>query len=482
MMPWLYIFFAMSAFLFFALLTFPMALAAIGTCSPKRNVRDMDSRRWPGVSLIVAAFNESAVIKQKTLNAVDLTYSGEFEIIVANDGSTDDTVAISRSIQNDKLRVLDFKENRGKASVVNDAVAEARYDVICLSDANVMFRPDALRKMVSRLQGERIGAVSGDVRLASHESSFGEGESLYYKLERAVHRGESRIGSMMGVDGGMYVIRKELFRNLPPDTILDDFVITMNVIKQGFRVVYEPDAVATENGTPRARDEFRRRIRVAAGAMQSLKRGQFPPIWRPIEFLQYISHKLLRWLGPVWLLALFVSNCFLWNEGALYQAALIGQTAVYLAAGLATVCVPFRRTPGGRHSVLLRHEPHRDGHRPCQRAVLETTGNLEADGAHGSRGGDCGPQIAGACLVMRSSVIESPPGSSLEGLAVDGHTGAALSPSLFHRPEWEQVFAVYGLRWRRLTVQRDGQLVGVLPLVWQKSWLFGQPARVVAVV
>lgn len=340
--PAILIFGVAAGFLLYSLILYPV-LENLMRLGPRRG--SSNEPMEPHVTLLVIAHNEAPILEEKVNNCLTLDYGADrSELLIASDGSTDATVEIARRFESQGVRVLEFAENRGKASVINDAIRQAEGNVICLSDANVMFRPDALQKMVSRLQDERIGAVSGDVRLASHESNFGEGESLYYKLERAVHRGESRIGSMMGVDGGMYVLRKELFRELPPDTILDDFVITMNVIKQGFRVVYEPDAVATENGTPRARDEFRRRIRVAAGAMQSLKRGQLPPLRRPVEFFQYISHKLLRWLGPVWLLALFVSNCFLWNEGAFFQAALIGQAAVYLTAGLATVCVPFRRT------------------------------------------------------------------------------------------------------------------------------------------
>jgi len=297
------------------------------------------------VSLIIPAYNEESVLGEKLENSLAIEYpSDRLEIVVASDGSQDETVNIARGFEDRGVHVLDYPERRGKASVVNEAAAATQADVLCFCDANVMFRPDALRRMVARLDQRHVGAISGDVRMASHESDFGEGESLYYFLERMLQLRESRVGSIQGVDGGMYVIRRELFQPLPADTILDDFVLSMRVIQQGKRVVYEPNAVATENGTPSAHAEFRRRVRVAAGAVQSIKRGEWPPCWRPVELWEYVSHKLLRWLGPVWLVLLLVSNILLWNEGLAYQLCLISQATVYLLAGLGAVSLRFRRT------------------------------------------------------------------------------------------------------------------------------------------
>jgi len=320
---------------------YPLVVQALGNL--RRSKSTTEPLNVSEVVLLVPACNEAATLCEKLNNALAINYPpDQLQIIVASDGSTDETVEIARQFENRGVRVLAFEKNRGKASVVNDSVREATGDVICLCDANVMFHPDALQRLVARLGDPGVGAVSGDVRLASHESDFGEGESFYYGLERALQLGESRVGSMMGVDGGMYVIRRELFQPLPPDTILDDFVLSMRVIQQGKRVVYEPTAVATENGTPSAGAEFQRRVRVAAGAVQSVKRGEWPPWWRPVELWQYVSHKLLRWLGPVWFVLLLVLNLLLWNEGVAYQACLAGQAALYLLAGLGAVSLKFR--------------------------------------------------------------------------------------------------------------------------------------------
>ena len=297
----------------------------------------------PRVSLVIPAHNEAKVLRQKLQNALALDYPRErLEIIVASDGSQDETIDIARSFSKQGVRLLAFAQRRGKASVLNDAVAQSTGTVICLCDANVMFRPDALRHLVAQLDDSRVGAVTGEVRLASEDSNFGQGESFYYRIERTIQLAESQVGSLMGVDGGMYVLRRELFRPLPADTILDDFVISMNVIRQGKRVAYEPAALADENATPLAVQEYRRRVRVSAGAVQSLKRGNFPPIVQPVVCWQYFSHKLLRWMGPLVLVAALVSNAMLWPAGIIYQAAFVGQVLFYAAAAVGTVSLKLR--------------------------------------------------------------------------------------------------------------------------------------------
>jgi len=148
----------------------------------------------------------------------------------------------------------------------------------------------------------------------------------------------------MGAEGGMYVLRRDAFRPLPADTILDDLVILMDVLRSGHRAVYEPTAIAIENGTPHAKDEFRRRIRVAAGAVQVLKRGQFPPITRPIETMQFLSHKLLRWMGPILLLAILLTSILLWGHSPIYKIAVIGQAICYTLGIIACRAVKLRES------------------------------------------------------------------------------------------------------------------------------------------
>jgi biofilm PGA synthesis N-glycosyltransferase PgaC len=287
----------------------------------------------PRVSLIIPAFNEQVVLRAKLENSLQIDYPKEkLEIIVASDGSRDRTVEIAREFQGAGVALIDNPVNRGKATVVNEAVEKAVGEVLCLCDANVMFQRDALRTLVDWLREPQVGAVTGDVRLQSADSEFGEGESFYYWLERQLQRDETSLGSTMGVDGGMYVIRRDLFRLIPPETVLDDFLISMNVIRAGRQIVYEPEAIAIENATPRWTDEFRRRVRVGAGVAQTLKKGQFPSPLQIGDFYRWISHKFVRWLGPFSMVAFAISSLALWNHGWIYRLAVVAQVLLYLLA------------------------------------------------------------------------------------------------------------------------------------------------------
>jgi len=335
---------------------YPGLVAVCGRLASRRLNTQADSSTvadhgLPSVTVVIPAHNEEAVIGEKLRNTLQSDYPPEkLDVIVVSDGSSDRTVEIARSLGDSRVTVIQLPERHGKPAAVNHAVARAPGEVLCLCDANVMFQPDAVRRLVRRLEDPRVGAASADVCLASDQSDFGQGEKAYYRLERCVQLGESLIGSMMGVDGGMYVIRRGLYEPVPDDTIVDDFVISMNVIRQGKRVVYEPRAVAHENGTPSAAGEFRRRVRLAAGAAQVLKRAHFPPLNRPMELWQFVSHKLLRWLGPLWLAALLASSAGLaaWSAGNLvYVLVFAAQLAFYSFALVAAFSTRFRRTKLG---------------------------------------------------------------------------------------------------------------------------------------
>ena len=281
-----------------AYLIFPLSMMLLGFVR-QRSV----STSSPSVSLIIPAFNEEVVIEEKIKNSLAIDYPN-LEIIVASDGSQDRTAEICKKHKD--IRLLDFEQRRGKASAVVDAVNASIGELTCLCDANVMFRPDALQRLVNKMSVD-VGAVTGDVRLDSSSTSFGLAEAAYYQLERRVQQGESALGSVVGVDGGMYLVRREFVGDLPPDTVLDDFTISMYVLRSGMKVLYEPAAIADENATESAMSEYRRRTRIGRGAAQLLKRGVFPKATQPIRMGLFVSHKLLRWLSPFLLLVLLVS-------------------------------------------------------------------------------------------------------------------------------------------------------------------------------
>lgn len=330
-----------AAVLVYVSLGYPMLMWIMGSLPPRRRLSD---RYRPSVSFIIPAHNEAECLEEKLQNTLSIDYpSDRLEIIVVSDGSTDETVAIARQFDRAGIYTLELPRG-GKAKALNAAVAASRGEVLCFCDANVMFDPQALLRLTSQLKHPDIGAVTGDVRLASHESDFGPGEIFYYRIERRIQLGESRIGSVIGVDGGMYLMRRDAFAPIPGDTLLDDFTISIGVIRKGYRVVYDPSVVATENGTPTSTAEFHRRARVATGAAQSLKRRVWPPLSRPIESWQYLSHKLLRWLFPYLMAVLFFINIVLIGQGPIYRVTLVAQMTAIVLALAALGWKPFRGT------------------------------------------------------------------------------------------------------------------------------------------
>lgn len=311
--------------------------------------RDLSSRHepteedLPTVSLVIAAHNEAAVIGEKIRNSLALDYPREkIEIWIASDGSTDGTNEILDRHRAEGVDANKITPRGGKTRAINLTVPLTRGEILVFSDANPMYRKDAIRKLVRHFGNPSVGGVSGDVRLLNQEVSFGRAESLYYRYERFIQLMESRFHSIVGVDGAMYAIRRELFVPPSENILLDDFVISMTVAAGGHRVLYDPEAIATESGTPDAGQEFRRKVRISSGAVQAIKQREGLPSLRQGKLLfSYVSHKLLRWLTPVFLLGLYFSNAFLLNRGGSYLLFFLVQNLVY---GLALAGVRHRST------------------------------------------------------------------------------------------------------------------------------------------
>ncbi len=255
---------------------------------------------WPSVALIICALNEQKMIGDKIENSLALDYPpGKLKVVVVSDGSTDRTVEIARSYV-PSIELIEHETRRGKVANLNDVIPAREEEIIALSDANVLYDPAALRHLISRFRDARVGGVSGRVILVETTGPIQVGEENYYSLEWGLQIAESRIHSMVGVDGAMYALRRELFTPCPDDTIIEDFVIAMGVVRRGWRFVFEPRALAWESGVSSLREEFRRKVRIAAGSVQALVRGNGWPRSAPLGFwFLFLSHKLLRWFSPL---------------------------------------------------------------------------------------------------------------------------------------------------------------------------------------
>ena len=288
----------------------------------------------PHVSVLIAAYNEASCIGQRIENLLAQDYPAEhLEILVGSDASTDGTDAIVQHYAARGVK-LSRGERAGKAGVLARLVVMAKGEVLVLTDANTEFEKDAIRQLVQPLRDPSVGLVCGRLRL---HSPLGAPivESAYWKLESLLKMYESRRGCVMGANGGIYAVRRQLFPPLPAGTVVDDFVAALRVLQSGYEVRYEPEAVAHEEAAPGHADEYRRRVRIAAGCFRALShfRDLLAPRHGFTAFALW-SHKVLRWLVPQALLIAFLTNLVLAPGSQLYGLLLFAQCALYFLAAM----------------------------------------------------------------------------------------------------------------------------------------------------
>jgi len=291
----------------------------------------------PSVSIVIAARNEEASIGSKLDNLAALDYPADrLEVIIASDGSDDGTNELVAARAHERLRLLALPRG-GKATTLNAAVAEARGEILVFSDANSLFAPDALRRLVAPFADPEVGGVAGDQRYvaAGHEAAVAGGERSYWSLDRALKLAESRGGHVISATGAIYAIRRSLFRPVPASST-DDFATSTGVIAQGKRLVFAPDAVAYEPVGASAEVEFSRKVRVMTRGLNGvlIRRELLDPRRHGFYALQLFSHKVLRRLMAIPLLVLAVSSALLRRRSPFYAAAAAAQGAVYLVGVL----------------------------------------------------------------------------------------------------------------------------------------------------
>jgi cellulose synthase/poly-beta-1,6-N-acetylglucosamine synthase-like glycosyltransferase len=295
--------------------------------------RELPAGPVPTVSLVVAAYNEASCIRQKLENSLALDYPAErFEVLIGSDGSTDGTEEIVRQCKDERVR-LSSAPRAGKTTVLNRCIPLAKGDIIVLSDANTIIEPDAIRALVRHFEDPEVGAVCGKLRLYNPTKQDYE-ESAYWSYESLIKFYEGKRGAVVGANGGLYAIRRTLFTQLPPSTIVDDFVIPLRILEKGYKVVYEAGAVAHEETTEDYGKEFGRRARIAAGNFQSLR--MVPGLLLPtagFPAFAFWSHKLLRWCAPGLMVAALVANVFL-LDSLFYRFTLFSQALFYALAYL----------------------------------------------------------------------------------------------------------------------------------------------------
>lgn len=310
---------------------YPLALLVLARRRlPLRPVQD----RLPSVTLIISVFNEERCIAAKLDNCLALDYPADrLEIVVVSDASTDATDAIVDGYAEKGISLLRMERRGGKTLGLNAAVERARGDVVVFSDANAMYRPDAIRALVAPFADAAVGAVIGESSYADADSDAGRSESLYWRYETAIKRLESRNGSVVGGDGAIYAVRRALYCPMNADA-LSDFINPLQVVRAGYRCIYEPTASSREETAGDFSKEFRRKVRIVNRAWRALM--TMKELLNPLRFgwfaWQLLSHKLLRWLVPLFLTAAFLANALLLGAHSLYNAVFVLQVLFYSLA------------------------------------------------------------------------------------------------------------------------------------------------------
>lgn len=321
----------------FAYVGYPIVLFALSRLfGRKPQPPAIGDSALPRVSLLVSALNEESDIAERIENNLRQDYPADrLEIVVASDGSTDRTAAIVSDYEAKypgRVKLVDYPQRRGKATVLNETLPKLAGEIVALSDANTMFHPDAISNLVRWFSDDRVGVVCGKLKLV--DASSGKNvDGLYWRYETFLKECEGRLGALLGSNGAIYALRREDFVPIAPDTIIDDFMIPLLVkIRRGKRIVYDVEAIATEETAPDVKAEFKRRARIGAGGFQSMFRvGQLAlPIYGWTSFA-FVSHKVLRWLCPFLLMLALIANLALVAQ-PLYQVLLALQLAFYAAA------------------------------------------------------------------------------------------------------------------------------------------------------
>ena len=292
----------------------------------------------PEVTLMVCAYNEEDIISEKISNTHSLDYPADrLHLVWVTDGSTDNTNSILSTYPD--VKIVFSPERRGKSAALKHGIKEVSTEIVMMTDANTMLNPEAIREIVRLMQDPKVGCVSGEKKVMAKSDSdeAAQGEGLYWKYESTLKRLDSELYSAMGAAGELCVIRRQLMTDIPDDTLLDDFVISMEIVRMGYKIAYTSKAFAMEYGSADLHEESKRKRRIAAGGLQSSwrLRSLMNPLRHPVVAFQFVSHRVLRWtITPVCLFALIPLNTILVlsGEGIIYTIIWILQILFYASA------------------------------------------------------------------------------------------------------------------------------------------------------
>ncbi|MCI4671017.1 MAG: glycosyltransferase family 2 protein [Bacteroidia bacterium] len=323
--------------LLYTYLGYGLVLWLLRKLKPAKEVPPIEEEELPELTFLVAAYNEEDIIKEKIENTFTLDYPREkIQYLFVTDGSNDRTGEIISSFPEIQWEHRD--ERKGKISAVNRVMPLAKTSITIFSDANAMLNKSALRNIVKHYQNPQIGAVAGEKRVNALEkdSASSAGENLYWRYESTLRKWDGELNSVMGAAGELFSIRTELHEDVAEDSLIEDFIMTMKLLRNGYKIAYAPDAFASEDASANTSEELKRKVRISAGGLQASwrLRDLMNPFKYPLTSFQFLSHRVFRWtLAPLSLLVLLIVHPILAiNEGGFYLYTLIGHALFYVLA------------------------------------------------------------------------------------------------------------------------------------------------------
>ncbi|MEI6883264.1 MAG: glycosyltransferase family 2 protein [Bacteroidota bacterium] len=333
---WVFLFIVFYAYLGYGILLFFLVrLKRIIKKSKAAEEKDFE----PEVTLFVTAYNEKDFIDAKIKNSLSLDYPKErVRQVWITDGSDDGTPEMLSHYEG--VEVYHLSLRAGKVAAMNRGMQFVKTPIVIFSDGNTLLGKESIRRIVSLFRDPVVGCVSGEKRIFNKDSAAAT-EGIYWKYESTLKKWDAELYSVVGAAGELFALRTELFQPVEPDTLLDDFIISLRIAEKGYTIQYDPQAYAIENPSASVKEELKRKIRISAGGIQSIVRLKelLNPFRYGILSFQYISHRVLRWtLAPLGLLImLFCSACIVAADGLLNYCSIYvwlfwGQIAFYLAA------------------------------------------------------------------------------------------------------------------------------------------------------
>ena len=330
------LFWASSAFILYIYLGYAVLLALL--TRRRRSHVSAEPATLPHVSLLISAYNERRIIAEKLLNALSLDYPQDrLEILVISDCSDDGTDEIVGNFCTSSVRLIRLPERVGKSVGLNVGVSQAIGDILIFSDANAMYQSDAARELVKHFSDPGVGYVVGNARYSDRpeQTASAKSEGLYWKLETWLKWKESDFGSVVGGDGAIYAIRRDLFSPLQA-TDINDLLNPLQIVVRGYRGVYEPAAVCFEEAAQSFAGEFRRKVRIVSRSLNALSRAPrvLVPWPQPRHWFALVSHKVLRWFGSLFLILVFLISSVQARHSTIYRTALYLQLTFYILAAV----------------------------------------------------------------------------------------------------------------------------------------------------